>query len=77
MVDFVDRLPWTILNDGRPTRHRHVLDVCMVNPPATTIFTNWSPLEEDINDHWPCLIETEHTTPVREATQGGTCEIFI
>ena len=67
MVEMVDRLPWTVLNDGRPTRLNHALDVFLANPLATPIIQNWSPIDEDISDHLPCLIETDHTTDCLEA----------
>ena len=61
----VDRIPWTIQNDSRPTRHNNALDVCLTNYLATQATLNWTPLDEDISDHLPCLIETEHLADVR------------
>lgn len=77
MEAIIDRLPWTIMNDGRPTRLNHALDVCLANPSASAITSSWQPLDEDISDHLPCLIETEHLTPVREQNTRLVQNCFV
>ena len=77
MVEVVDRLPWTVLNYGRPTRLNHALDVYLSNPLATPIIQNWSPLDEYISDQLPLLIETDHTTDCLEANPRLVQHCFV
>ena len=57
------------MNDGRPTRFNHALDVCIVNPRVAPLISNWEPLDEEISDHLPYLIETDFRSPARESNR--------